>query len=398
MVAGCAAASPQEAARARARDIVLAPDTTTVRGVVPRNTTLDGILRANGLAGEAVERVVNAARGVFDPRRLRSAQPFSIERTLEGALRRFEYEIDAQSVLRVTSASAREASVRAEVVPIPRTLEYDTVGGSISEAAPSLFQAMAASGERAELAIALADVFAGEIDFNNELQPDDRFVLTFERWNREGRPSTYGVITAAEFQNDGRIVRAVRFAPPGGRPGYYDEQGRSVRRFFLRSPLKFEPRVTSRYSGGRLHPVLRMTRAHRGVDYGAPTGAPVVAVASGVVVSATFDGTNGRMLRVRHTGGYESYYLHLSAFATGMTKGARVDQGQTIGRVGSTGLATGPHLHYGLQRNGAWVDPLREHRNMPPGEPVPAAATAAFERVRDEAFAQLANSSLPVEP
>jgi murein DD-endopeptidase MepM/ murein hydrolase activator NlpD len=346
------------------------------------------MLLANGLGGEAVERIVSAARAVFDPRRLRSAQPFALERTLAGGLRLFEYDIDNDSILRVSSMGV---AVRAEVVPIPKTVEYRRASGAIGGDTPSLFQAMDASGETAELAMALADIFAGEIDFNNELQPNDSFALTFERWNREGgRPSTYGVITAAEFQNDGRVLRAVRYTPPGGKPSYYDEQGRSVRRFFLRSPLKFEPRVTSRFSGARLHPLLKMTRAHRGVDYGAPTGAPVVAVAAGTVVSATYDGTNGRMLRIRHSGGYESFYLHLSAFAPGMNRGGRIDQGQTIGRVGSTGLATGPHLHYGLQRNRTWVDPLREHRNMPPGEPVPPAAMAAFEAERDRALAALA--------
>jgi murein DD-endopeptidase MepM/ murein hydrolase activator NlpD len=147
-----------------------------------------------------------------------------------------------------------------------------------------------------------------------------------------------------------------------------------------------------------MHPVLRTARAHRGVDYGAPTGAPVVAVAGGTVVSATFDNANGRMVRLRHSSGYESYYLHLSAFGAGIRRGARVDQGQTIGRVGSTGLATGPHLHYGLQKNGAWVDPLREHRNMPPGDPVPASAMQAFEAARDEALAQLGEAISPRTP
>lgn len=394
-VGACASEPPAARTTPRERDVTLLSDTTFVRGVVPRNTTLDGMLRAHGLAGDAVEHVVSAARRVFDPRRLRSAQPFSLERTLEGAIRLFEYEIDADSILRVTSRS-RDVELTAEVVPIPKTLEHAVAAGAIDDASPSLFQAMDTAGERPELTLALADVFAGEIDFDNELQTSDRFVVAFERWNREGRPSTYGVITAAEFENDGRVLRAIRFTPPGGKPGYYDEQGRSVRRFFLRSPLKFQPRVTSRFSGSRFHPVLKTNRAHRGVDYGAPTGAPVVAVASGTVVSATVDSTNGRMLRLRHAGGYESYYLHLSAFAEGMHRGARVEQGETIGRVGSSGLATGPHLHYGLQRGGSWVDPLREHRNMPPGEPVSASAMAAFMVERDQALAQLAESNAAV--
>ena len=200
---------------------------------------------------------------------------------------------------------------------------------------------------------------------------------------------TYGAIHAAEFVNSGRVLRAFRFNGPDGKPAYYDEQGRSLRRFFLKSPLKFEPRITSRFARSRLHPVLGTARAHRGVDYGAPTGAPVVAVSSGTVLGATYDNANGRMVRVRHASGYVSYYLHLSAFAEGIRAGAHVAQGQTVGLVGSTGLATGPHLHYGLQKNGQWVDPIREHSNMPPGDPIPPSAMPAFIAMRDKAIAEL---------
>jgi murein DD-endopeptidase MepM/ murein hydrolase activator NlpD len=139
-----------------------------------------------------------------------------------------------------------------------------------------------------------------------------------------------------------------------------------------------------------MHPVLHTARAHRGVDYAAPTGAPAVAAAAGVVVSASYDGSNGRMVRLRHASGYESFYLHLSAFGPGIRAGVRVEQGQTVGLVGATGLATGPHLHYGLTRNGVFVNPLREHMNQPPGEPVPASAMAAFTSERDRALAGLA--------
>ena len=395
-VSGCAgdqSASPVGVNGVLASDIYLAADTTRILGVVPRNSTLASMLRAEGLAEEAAHQAVAAAVTVFDPRRLRSDQPFILERTFEGALRLFEYEVDADSLLRVEAGTTDEVGVSAELVPIPKTLEHGSTAGVIGQETPSLFQAMGASGEGPELALALAGIFAGEIDFNTELQLNDRFSLAFERWTREGRPSSYGAITAAEFQNDGRLVSAVRFTPEGAETGYFDEEGRSLRRFFLRSPLKFDPRVTSRFSRARRHPVLNVTRAHRGVDYGAPTGAPVVAVSSGVVVSATYDNTNGRMVRLRHASGYETYYLHLSAFAQGVRRGARIEQGQTIGRVGATGLATGPHLHYGLKKNGAWVDPVREHRNMPPGDPVPADQMIAFELERDQALAQLEGAS-----
>jgi murein DD-endopeptidase MepM/ murein hydrolase activator NlpD len=312
-----------------------------------------------------------------------------IERTLGGALRFFEYEIDADRFLRIAPSSASAATLAAVVVPIPKTLEHKVAAGRIDAETPSLFQSVDAAGEGPELAIALAGIFAGEIDFNSDLQPGDGYALAFDTYTRENRPSTYGDISAAEFRNDGRVLRAIRFAAPGGKPAYYDEQGRSLNRFFLRSPLKFEPRVTSRFSASRMHPVLHTARAHRGVDYAAPSGAPVVAAAAGTVVAASVDATNGRMVRIRHASGYESYYLHLSGFGAGIRTGARVDQGQTVGLVGSTGLATGPHLHYGLTKNGAFVNPLREHVNQPPGEPVPPSAMNAFAEARDRALAAL---------
>ncbi|HZI79566.1 MAG TPA: M23 family metallopeptidase [Vicinamibacterales bacterium] len=371
------------------RDIVLTPDTTLVSGLVPHRTTLDTLLRGHGVADDAAMNVVSAAHQVFDPRRLRALQPFALERTVEGTLRFFQYEIDNDRFLRVAPSAAGSGTLAAIVVPIPKTLERVTATGRIDAETPSLFQSVAGAGEGAELAVSLAQIFSGEIDFNSDLQPGDAYTLAFDKYTREGGQSSYGDITVAEFRNDGRVLRAIRFAVPGGKPAYYDERGRSLRRFFLRSPLKFEPRVTSRFSSSRRHPVLHTARAHRGVDYAAPTGAPVIAAAAGVVVSASFDRTNGRMVRVRHASGYESFYLHLSAFGQGIRGGVRVDQGQTIGLVGATGLATGPHLHYGLTRNGVFVNPLREHMNQPPGEPVPTSAMDAFMAERDRALAQL---------
>ena len=386
---GCVSEPARPGAAAGTRDVVLVADTADVRGVVPANTTLSALLQAQGLRSDATQDLIAAATPVFDLRRLRAAQPFALVRTLEGALRSFEYEIDADSFLRVTRPAATTDAVLAEVVPIPKTLAAGVASGTIGGATPSLFQAMEAAGERPELTIAMAEIFSGEIDFNTELQPDDSFSVAFERFRRDGRPDSYGVITGAVFRNAGRELRAFRFTPPDGKADYFDEQGRSLRRFFLRTPLKFEPRITSGFSLSRMHPVLHTARAHRGVDYAAPQGAPVVAVATATVVSVTTDRTNGRMVRLRHASGYESNYLHLSAFAAGMRAGVRVAQGQLIGRVGATGLATGPHLHYALRKNGALVNPLREHRNMPPGDPVPATALAAFHVAREQAVQQL---------
>jgi murein DD-endopeptidase MepM/ murein hydrolase activator NlpD len=383
--AACESAPPP--AHTSRPDVFLAPDSRVLRGVVPQNSTLEAVLLDQGLQAPVVHSVIDAVKTVFDPRRLRSLQPFTLEQSLDGALRLFEYEVDASSFLRVGALRGAEEDLHAEVVPIPTTVVPAAVTGAIDDRTSSLFGSIDAAGEQPDLAIAMAQIFGGEIDFNTELQPGDHYSIAFERLEREGGRSSYGAITAAEFQNDGRVLRAIRFTPEGGQPSYYDPQGRSLRRFFLRSPLKFEPRVTSGFSSRRMHPVLHTARAHRGVDYAAPVGAEVVSVASGRVISVTTDNTNGRMVTVRHGSGYVSQYLHLSAFARGITAGAAVEQGQTVGRVGASGLATGPHLHYGLQKNGAFVNPLREQRNMPPGEPIPASELDRFTIERDKALA-----------
>jgi murein DD-endopeptidase MepM/ murein hydrolase activator NlpD len=389
MMAACQSGEAPSPVRPTGTDIALAADTIVVRNVVPRNTTLDTLLRDHGVEAETVGRVVAAIAGVFDPRQLRSLQPFLIERSTLGALRLFEYEIDADRFLRV-STTVDAPALAAEVLPIPKRLVESTAAGVIDRESASLFAAMKTAGERDDLAIALAQIFSGEIDFNTEIQLDDHFAVVFERYQRDGRADTYGRINAAEFHNDGRTIKAIRFDLPDGTSAFYDERGRSLRRFFLKSPLEFEPRVTSGFSLSRRHPVLHTSRAHRGVDYAAPTGAPVISVAAGTVVGATYDNANGRMVRIRHASGYESYYLHLSRFAPGIRAGMRIGQGDRVGFVGSTGLSTGPHLHYGLKKNGAFVNPIAEHRNMPPGEPVPASSMKAFIDVRDQRLAALA--------
>jgi len=241
-----------------------------------------------------------------------------------------------------------------------------------------------------ELSMAVAEVFAGDIDFTVDLQPGDRFAVAVDKASRGGLFAGYGPVVAAEFVNAGRQLRAVAFTPPGGRAGYYDEHGRSLKRFLLASPLKFTPRVNSRFSRSRFHPVLRIYRPHLGVDYAAAYGAPVVAAAGGVVTRAGAGGEAGRMVQIRHPNGYETLYMHLSAIADGVRAGARVDQGQIIGRVGSSGLSTGPHLDYRIRRNGAYVNPLVEHKRMPPGDPIEPSAMPLFEAARDRALALLA--------
>ena len=386
--------SPAKAPHQVARDIALAADTTLVSARVAAGATLASILRTHEVVASDAAALVARVAAVFDLRKVRAHQSYVLVKTAEGLLRRFEYEIDGDRLLRVVrTGPAVDASLVAEVQPIPKTRRVETVRGRIDREHPSLVAALAAAGETIDLTIALADIFGGEIDFTTEVQPGDHVELSVEKQFREDRRfAGYGPIVAAEFTHAGRRVRAVRFTPEGGSPGYYDEHGVSMRRFFLASPLKFQPVVTSAFSRSRLHPVRREYRAHLGVDYRAPAGAPVVAVAGGVVVSAGASGAGGRVVHLRHANGYETKYLHLSAIA--VRAGAHVRQGDLVGRVGATGLATAAHLDYRLMRNGVFVNPITAHRSVPPADPVPESDMVAFVALRDRAMAAFSMSAV----
>ena len=388
----CGSAAPVAAPRppALAADVFLEPDYRVVEDVVPRRSTLADLLEAHDFDRNAASTFVDAVRGVFDPRRLRSGNEYRFRIGSDGEFRRFEYHVDEDAFLRVSGRGAACAAYCAELVPYPKTRQEVALRGTIDETRSSLVAALDHGGENVRLAIRMAEILSGEIDFNNDLRRGDRYEVLFEKVYREEQFSGYGAVLAAEFVNDGREVSAFRFHVPGeSEAQYFDAEGRSVKRFFLRSPFRFEPRITSRFSYRRLHPVLGGHRPHLGVDYGAPTGTPVIAVANGTVVSAGRSGGSGNMVRLRHTNGYETYYLHLSAFAPGVRRGARVTQGQVIGRVGSTGLSTGPHLDYRIRKNGTFVNPLLEHRNLPPGDPVPEEHRPAFEDARDAALGRM---------
>ena len=367
------------------KDVTLATDSDLISGVIPARTTIADLFDDHMIApGDGVP-LVSSIASAMDVRRLRAGQPYVLDRLLDGRVRRFEYELDNDRVLVVSRASA-DGTPRflAAIDRIPKEIAVVTVEGEINRETNSLVESLDQAGERIELALGMADIFSGEIDFNSDLQPGDRFRVLVERQTRDAKLSGYGPILAAEFVNDGRTLKAIRFTPDGGGPAYYDEHGRSLKRFFLKSPLKFEPRITSRFSSSRKHPILGYARAHNGVDYHAPTGAPVGTVAPGVVTMAGWTAGGGRTVKVRHPNSYETEYLHLSSIA--VRAGQRVAQGDLVGRVGKTGLATGPHLHYGLKKNGRYVNPTIEHRNMPPGDPVPAAVVNVFLSERDRFF------------
>ena len=373
-------------------DIALVKETHLVRARVAAGATLASLLRAEGVAVAEVADVVSRAGRVFDVRRLRARQPYRIEKAIGGALERFEYEIDGDRFLRVSRGT--DLQLVADVLPIPKTRHVEIVRGEINRDASSLVAAMDAAGETIDLTLAMADIFGGEIDFSTELQPGDTFQLTVEKQFRDASTGSgegndfagYGPIRAAEFVNHGRRLRAVRFQADHG-AAYFDERGISMKRFFLASPLKFQPIVSSGFSTSRFHPILKEVRAHLGIDYKAPIGSPVVAVSDGVVVSAGMSGGSGNMVHLRHANGFETEYLHLSAIA--VRAGTHVRQGELIGRVGMTGLATGPHLDYRVKKNGVFINPVIAHRAMPPADPVPQTQMAAFIAARDHAFEPL---------
>lgn len=386
LACACGCAQPSsEPGRVVRPDVELASDTDLTPGHVHSGENFGSLLASQQIGSDQLEAMLASLEGVFDPRRLHEGQAWRLLRTAAGQVRLFEYEIDGRSVLRITPSEEIAGEFVAEVVPYDVHVMHVEVSGTINDETSSLFAAMSAAGEQPDLSVALADIFSGEVDFNTDLQPGDSFHLMTEKAVRDGRFVGYGPVTAAELVNEGRHLVAFRFQPSGAPPGYYDAAGRSLKRFFLRSPLKFDPQVSSGFSRSRLHPILNIRRAHLGVDYRAPIGAPVVAVADGAVTFAGWTAGGGRAVRIRHASGYESGYLHLSAFGPGIRAGVHVSQGQVIGRVGMTGLATGPHLHYELRKGGTVVNPMSEHKKLPPGEPIPSGEMDAFKAARDAA-------------
>ena len=394
LLAACA--QPEPARQPARPDVRLARETETIESLVPRNATLDSLLRAQHLHQDFVASAVQAAKIVFDPRQIRSGRPYRLVRSLDGLLREFEYEIDADRFLRIFARdSANPATLDAQVLPFEKQIEMHAIDARIDRQSPSLIGAIDRAGENIQLALELADIFSGQVDFNSELQPGDSFRVLFEKSMRDGQFSSYGAIAGASLSVGGRAIQAFRWVDPAtGKASYYDEKGRSLKRFFLKSPLKFEPRITSRFSRSRLHPIDNVYKAHLGVDYGAPTGSSVVAVAAGTVVAASFAGGGGNTVHLRHTGGFETYYLHLSSYGPGVRAGAHVAQGQLVGRVGMTGSATGPHLDYRLKRNGVFVNPVSFHSRQDPGEPIAPALLPAFIAARDTALTRLSATLL----
>lgn len=252
-------------------------------------------------------------------------------------------------------------------------LETEIISGS-GEIHSSLFAATDAANIPDAVAVQMAEIFGGSIDFHRDLRKGDRFTVVYEMQRAEGQVERTGRVLAAEFVNDGKVLRAFLFDLPGGSSAYYDDKGKSLKKAFLRSPLEFS-RITSGFAM-RMHPILGTMRAHKGVDYAAPVGTRVRAAGDGVVDSIGVSNGYGNMLVLRHRGEVSTVYAHLSGFAAGLHKGTRVSQGDTIAFVGQTGLATGPHLHYEFRVEGVHKDPLKVA--MPETPPITGATLDTY--------------------
>lgn len=355
----------------------ITPKFSVLRGEIERGKTLAAAL-SKVVSDREIHDLVEVARPNYDLKDVRPGQPFRLSRTEDGKLRTFSYAIDELRTLRV---SKRAGGLHSDISSRQYEVRTGVAAGVIES---SLFETIDAIGERDELAMELSEIFAWDIDFNTSIHRGDTFRVVVEKFYLDGELRRYGKILAAEFVNSGRSLRAVRFEGADGNAAYYEPSGEPLKKAFLKSPLRFT-RVSSGFSSGRFHPVLHVTRAHNGTDLAATYGTPVRAIGHGTVITAAFQGGYGKLVAVRHANGYTSYYGHLSKIL--VKAGQRVTQSDLVGLVGATGLATGPHLHYGIMRNGAWADPMRIQ--SPPAEPLRSEDRAAFELAAGKALSLL---------
>jgi murein DD-endopeptidase MepM/ murein hydrolase activator NlpD len=351
--------------------------------VVPARHSFATLLQELGIDPPMVARLVASAQPVFDLRRVRTGNRLTIGRSVWGDFRALRYWIDSDHVL---SILPRGGDFHSEIETIPSHTDVAGVSGEVSG---SLFEAVLDAGEKPELAMRLADIFGWDLDFYTDTRPSDTFrVVVEKRRVASGEVIAYGRILAAEYDNEGRTYRAVLFHDPSGNPAYYTPEGTSMKKAFLHSPLKFAAPITSHFSAHRYHPILKEYRPHLGIDYGAPTGTPVQAIGDGRVIFAGTKGQAGNLVEIQHVNGYTTYYMHLSRIL--VRSGEHVVQGQRIGLVGMTGLATGPHLDFRIQRHGEFLNFQR--LPLPPTGPVSKRDWNEFVAVRDGALARMPSS------
>jgi len=350
-----------------------------ISGFIRKGETLFDIFKRSELDLEDLSLLKESMAGVHRLSSLLPGQPYRIIVDGGNRVTAFEYWINDDAFVNVTRQAA---GFRAERIDLEYERRPLCVAGVIEE---NLIASFGEDREGLILALNLSDVFAWDIDFNTDLRKGDSYRVVVEGLFRDGQFKKYGDILMAEFLNDGQSFRAYRFEI-SGKAAYYDAEGNSMRKQFLKAPLSFR-HISSGFSRSRLHPISKIRRPHHGLDYVAPAGTPVSAMADGKVTFAGHKGQYGRLVILRHGNGYQTYYGHLSRIK--VRNGVNVTQGQVIGHVGSSGMSTGPHLHFKLRRNHSPVNPRKAE--IPRGEPVPKEWMSEFKNHRDRLDGQMAS-------
>ena len=341
-----------------------------ISGIVRSKDTLDAIFTKHNLEKADMSSILVSSKKVYNLANLSIGNVYSFELDKnDSRLMKMRYGIDDNSFIDV---SRKEKGFTTEKVDVEFMRKTGTISIHIKD---NLFYSMPGTHkEYHKLTLKLAEIYAWDIDFSSDIRNGDTLNILVEELWAGGAFKGFGEILAVEFVNDGRTYNAYRFETDGY-ADYYDSKGRALRKALLRSPLKFKY-ISSHFSKRRFHPKLRIYRPHLGIDYAAPTGTPVSAAGNGTVIFSGYKGQNGKMVRIRHNGSYETYYGHLSKIPRKIRKGAKVSQGDIIGYVGSTGLSTGPHLDYRMKHNGQFLNPLKI--NLPRGKSIPAALISGF--------------------
>jgi len=319
---------------------------------IQRGTTLSDILFAYDFSPADIHKLRQDVKPVYDLAKIRAGNKFRVFTSEDGKVQSLEYNIDNGKYLTIQKD---QDSFRAEIKEFEYELKLKMIWGKIED---NLIFTVREQGEKANLAISLAEIFAWDIDFYIDIRKGDSFKVLFEKKYLDGQFVGYRNVLAAEFTNLGKTFQAFRYTySDTEKSDYYDFGGNSLRKEFLKSPVNFT-RISSRFSYSRLHPIRKIYRPHMGVDYAAAPGTPVQATADGTITFAGWNGASGRMVRIKHKKGYETMYLHLRSFASGIRKGKQVKEGQMIGEVGSSGESTGPHLDYRIKHRGKYINPL----------------------------------------
>lgn len=340
--------------------------------VIAPNTTLYTSLKELNVPSPVIHQIAAASKPIFNLSRINPGIRFQIFPSEDPNLgiTGIKFRFSAVEMMEIKllngvwSAEKITEAVETRVV---------TFSGFVTS---SLWDSASKAQMDPNLIADLAEIFAWQVDFSREVQVNDKWRLTVEQKMVKGEPIGWGSILAAEYTNSNETHTAVLFRNDGQDLGYFAPDGSNLRRMFLKSPIRYG-RISSRFQRARFHPILRTKRAHLGVDYAAPTGTPIRAVGDGTVAMAKWSGGGGRVIKIRHNSVYETAYKHLSRFAKGIRAGARVQQGQIIGYVGSTGLSTGPHLHFEFFQAGRYVDPLG--KKFPSADPVPKKLMSQFQ-------------------